>query len=110
MIPLNLNKIWEELRKNTRRINSLQRSVDLINADREILETIQGRIAGLEEQIKLMRKHDTESAKTLTAEVAASGERIESKVEEIHDTIEAKKIIKTKPESLWQRLAKRLRG
>ena len=100
--PLSLEIIWQELKKNTRRINSLQAGVDTLNNDREILEDIQGRLTGLEEKFRLSRQHDIEATKDIKAAVNLTGERMETKVEEIHDEIGKKKVIKLKPG--WFRL------
>jgi hypothetical protein len=38
------NNITDELEKITRRLDGLQKQLDLLNADRNIFETIQGRL------------------------------------------------------------------
>ncbi len=83
-----------------RRLNSLEKKLDLLYADREILESIQGRLTGMEEQQHLTRQHDNEVRKDIKEEINLSGDRtvakVETKVEEIQDEIGKKKTITIK--------------
>jgi hypothetical protein len=80
--------VVDELDKIVRRVNTLQKTVDILLQDRDILENIQGRLTGLEEQMKLTRQHDNEVRKDIKEEVNTAGERVEKKVDEISEQID----------------------
>lgn len=96
MEEISLEKLIDELAKTNRRIDQMQKTLDLLFADREILETIQGKITGLEEQVKLSRQHDISVKKDITHEVQMSGDRVkaavETQVEEIKDIVAKKRL------------------
>jgi hypothetical protein len=82
--------IEDQLEKVSRRLDSIQKQLDLLYADREILETIQGRLTSVEEQIKLSRQHDNEVRKDIKDEIQISGDRVVAKVEDKLEKIEPK--------------------
>lgn len=92
--------IKDEIGKIVRRQDSLQNSIDLINADREILENIQGRLTSLEEQTKLSRQSDKEAQKNISYQINKVDEAvrttIQEEVGEMKDVIESKKILRIK--------------
>jgi tetrahydromethanopterin S-methyltransferase subunit G len=95
----------DDLAKIIRRLDSLEKKLDLLYEDRQILESIQGRITGLEEQTKLSRQHDNEVRKDIKEEVNIIGDHIENKVDELSSQIESKKVIKIVPErTFWQKI------
>ena len=97
--------VEDELAKFSRRLDSIQKTIDLLFADREILENIQGRLTGLEEQVKLARMHDNEVRKDIKDEIQTSGQQVVATVETKIDEIKSKaKVISKKRRSLWERL------
>ena len=84
--------------------------MDLMNQDRGILENIQGRLTSLEEQVKLSREHDVEVTRTIKYEVNTTAEEVKDKVDELHDAIDNKKVIKLKGTPWWKRVFKPLVG
>jgi hypothetical protein len=91
-------KVEDELAKITRRLDSLQKQLDLLNNDRNIFEDIQGRLTALEEQWRLTRKNDNEVRKDIKEEINISGDRVvaavETKVEELQPMVQDKKVSK----------------
>jgi hypothetical protein len=77
----------DDLAKIIRRLDSLEKKMDLLYEDRSILESIQGRITGLEEQTKLSRQNDVEVKKSIEETVNIVGDRMETKVGELSDQI-----------------------
>ena len=79
--------------------------MDLLFADREILENISGRLTALEEQWKLTRQHDNEVRKDIKEEIQSSGEKValavETKIEGIQKFVRSRK--KNPEESWWKK-------
>ena len=93
-------KVEDELSKVSRRLDTIQKQLDSLNADREILETIQGRLSSLEEEWKLTRQHDNEVRKDIKEEINISGDRVVAAVE---SSLENKPKAKKKRRWFWQR-------
>ena len=89
-------KIEDELLKTNRKLDSIQKQLDLLNADREILETIQSRLTALEEQVKLARQNDNTARKDIKEEINISGDRVVAAVEG-----EIQKKVRTIPKRKW---------
>ena len=81
-IELELGKISDELKKVTRRINDLQKSVDLLYKDREILEDLQGSVRKLQELQLNARQHSDTVAQDIKFEIKDSQIKTEDKIEE----------------------------
>ena len=73
--------IKEAIEKLTRRMESIEKRLDLLNSDRNILEDITGRLASVEEQLKLTRQHDNEVRKDIKEEINSANERVVAQVE-----------------------------
>ncbi len=105
-----LHRLEDELAKNNRRIDELNKKVDLLYQDREILENIIGRLTGLEEQVKLARQHDDVVRKDIKDEFNIVGDRliakIQLKVDQIEDLLKKKQKLKSKP-SLIRRILRK---
>lgn len=102
------NNITDELEKITRRLNGLQKQLDLLNGDREIFETIQGRLTSLEEQWKLTRQHDHAAQKDLKEEVNIVGDKVKAAVESSIEGIQTpSKSRKRDKKSWWRKLVER---
>src|SRR3990167_11524204 len=103
---LTLKKIAEVLEKLVRRVDSIEKNVDLLSTDeRNILENINARLAAIEEQMQITRAHDDKVRKDIKFEIQSSGDRtkaaVETKIEEIHDQIENKKVVQVKKRFKW---------
>lgn len=83
--------------------------MDLLYEDREILESIQGRLTGLEEEWKLTRQHDKTVKNDIKDEIKIANDRtvakVETQVESIKDMVEAKKVQPRKKHwwQIWRR-------
>lgn len=99
------NEMIDQIKKIVRRIDSLQKTVDLLFEDRSILEDIQGRLTAVEEQLKLNRQHDNQVRKDIKEEIQTVGQNVqgavEDKIDEINNQIEKKKIITIKNPKRW---------
>lgn len=102
-------RIADELDKMTRRIDDLGRKLDSLNNDRELLETISGKVTGLEEQIKLSREHARDTAQDVKAEVNIVSDEVKEKVAEVKKVIENKKVIRVVVKSWWTNLLNKIR-
>lgn len=102
---LTLKRLADELSNMNRQMKALQKTVDLLYADREILENVVGRLAGVEERLSLARQHDNEVRKDIKEEVQIANDRVvarvETQVESIKDIIEHKKVIQFKNPFKW---------
>lgn len=74
-------KVEDELLKTNRRLDAIQKQLDLLTADRDILETIQGRLTSLEEQWRLTREHNHAETKNIKEEIGIANDKIVAKVE-----------------------------
>ena len=88
-----VNDTTEELKKIIRRIDSIQKSVDTLNNDRNMLEDIITRLSAVEQALHLNKQHQTEMTKELKAEVRESGAIVDNSVQEIKDKITDKTVI-----------------
>ena len=89
-------KIQDELSKVNRRLERLEKGLDILNSDREILEDVVGRLTALEEQTRLTRQHDNAVRKDIKEEINTSGDRVvaavQNEIERKVKTIPIKKI------------------
>lgn len=107
MVALSLTRVWEEVKKVVRRLDQLQKTVDLLYAERDLLEQIQGRLLGIEEQLKLNRQHGNQVRKDIKEEIRTVQDKVEDKVEEIGDQLDKKDIIKLEKRRWWEILRRR---
>lgn len=103
---LTLKKIAEELGKLARRVESIEKTVDLLSTDeRNVLEDINARLAAIEEQMAITRRHDETVRKDIKEEVQLAGDRVaeavENKVSEIQNVIQNKKVIHIEKKHFW---------
>lgn len=113
-------KFEDELKKGVRRVDQIQKSVDILYQDREILEDMQGSIQALKEVLLHNRQHIDNAVKDVKAEVIEQGAKVEDKVNQMKDTvhdnltglvqnIEQKSVVVVK-EGFFKKFAKLLRG
>ena len=101
------NDIKDELAKLVRRVDSVQKSVDILNADRNILEDIVTRLSAVEQALHLNKDHQDEMNKNIKQEIREAGAIVENTVHEIKNTIGEKTVIvKSKTDSIFAKLKK----
>lgn len=83
-----LGRLEEELKKLIRRVDTLQKSVDLMYADRNILEDILAKQRVFDETLKLHREHLTLDKRDLKADIRDARNSVENKVDDIKDAVE----------------------
>ena len=88
-VELNLDKVNDELAKNTRRLDEIQRSVDVVSADRDILEDLQGKMVELKEIVKTNSDVLQANKKELRDEIRTNTELSEQNTKELESRIEA---------------------
>lgn len=119
-ILVGIAKFEDELKKVVRRVDQIQKSVDILYQDREILEDMQGSIQALKEVLLHNRQHIDTVVKDVKAEVIEQGAKVEDKVNQMKDTvqdnltglvqnIEQKSVVVVK-EGFFKKFAKLLRG
>ena len=106
---LSLSTLEDEVKKLIRRVDTMQKSVDLLYQDRSILEDMQGSIRGLQEIMLHNREHNASAINDVKNEVKESQIAVEQKLTEVQTTVGegvsvlAKEIVKPKVNrSLWQ--------
>lgn len=105
------NQIQDELKRLVRRVDTLQKSVDIQIADRNILEDILARLSAVEQALHMNKDHQTEMQKDLKADVKDVQAAVEDKVNEVKNTIGEKTIVvKSKSDSMFAKLRKMLGG
>jgi predicted nucleic acid-binding Zn-ribbon protein len=75
-------RLEDELKKVVRRVDSVQKSVDLLYEDRSILEDLQGSIQSFKEILLHNRHHVDSAVKDVKAEVIEQGIRVKESVED----------------------------
>jgi len=86
----------DELSNVKRRLDDHQKSLDLLNDDRGILETIQSKLTGFEEAVKLNTQSNTTLSNRLTTEIRALTDATDNKYAEIERRI---RVIEDRPVS-----------
>jgi len=88
-------KIEDELQKLNSRMERIEKKLDLIDSDRQILESIQGRLTELKEEWVLTRQNDSAVKKDIKEEIGIANDKVvakvETKMEQFADTISSKK-------------------
>lgn len=87
-VQIVLARLEDEIKKVIRRVDGLQKSVDLLYQDREILEDMQGSIKSLQEVLLYSRQHVDNAVKDVKAEVIEQGFKVEEKVQAVKMSVE----------------------
>ncbi len=87
-VQIVLARLEDEIKKVIRRVDGLQKSVDLLYQDREILEDMQGSIKSLQEVLLYSRQHVDNAVKDVKAEVIEQGFKVEEKVQAVKTSVE----------------------
>ena len=98
-----ISKLEDEVKKVVRRQDEIQKAVDLLFADREILEDLQASVQALKEIIIQNQQHQ-DTARTL---VQADVKVMTNEVRDMKENIEDKTVIvKSKDKNLFNKLFK----
>ena|SRR5258706_12652642 len=85
--------VEDELKKLSRRIEEVSKTVELGYRDRDIFEDILSRLGTIEQALHLNLAHQTEVAKDMTANVKKIEFAVEDKVAEVKDIVNNKEIL-----------------
>lgn len=108
-IQVALAKLEDEVGKVVRRQDELQKSLDLLFADRQILEGLQGSMKHLQEIILSNQQHQDMATKDLKNEVKETQAIVDNSVQEVKDKITDKSIIiTTKNQNIFQKVIQKL--
>mgnify|MGYP001563020866 CR=1 FL=1 len=113
-IKLILDEINNELKKLTRRVDSVQHSVDLNMKDRDILEDLLGRMTSVEAVLEANRKHQDLKTQDIKADIQDVHDKVEQTASETQETVEEnlgalatqvseRKVILIKKEGFWDK-------
>lgn len=109
-------KVEDELKKIVRRLDDIEsnqeklaKRMDLLYEDRNIFETIQGKLTQFEEQFKLSRQHDETVRRDIKEEVNIVGDKVKAVVETAAEGL--RPLVRSRKgdtkESWWKRLGRR---
>lgn len=84
---LGIAQLTDELKKVVRRVDTLQKSVDLLYQDRTILEDMQASITSLKEVLLTSRQHQDLMTKDLKFDVKEVGDKVEAKIDEVKENV-----------------------
>jgi hypothetical protein len=82
-VEIGLDKVNDELGKNTRRLDEIQRSVDIVSADRAILESIQAKLTELKETIKINSDTLVNTKRELRDEFRTNVEMMDDRIKQL---------------------------
>lgn len=86
-------KIEDELKKLSRRMDAMQKSLDLWSGDRNILEDMMSRMISLEQALHMNREKQGEVQKDLKADIHDLQGSVEDKVDGVQKSLDNKEII-----------------
>lgn len=81
------NEIFEEIK---RQYDSIQKSLDLIYSDRNLIEGMKADIGSIRSLILTFDKHNENLTQDLKKEVIDTGSKVEQSAEEVKDTVDYK--------------------
>ena len=96
----------EELKKVVRRLDSLQKTVDLMFSDRNLLEDILARLSTLENALHLNREHQTEMQKDTKADIGDVKNIVEAKIDEAITNMDEKTVVIAKNDNILAKIRK----
>lgn len=100
--------ILDELKKVTRRLENLEKTVDTLGSDRNILEDILLRIAELENALRMNRDKQDEVSKNLQKGIKSVEYSVQDELEKLQKDASGKMVIMLKPKS-WDKIKKILK-
>lgn len=114
--PARFERLEDTVKQLVRRVNSIQKTLDLINDDRNLLEEIIEKLTSLKDSFHSTRDHIDKRTKDIKSDVAEFSHKVEDSVDKLSDSIEEKatvvdtlppQIVNLKKRSLLQRLFNR---
>ena len=103
--------VADELKRLSRRIDSQEKTIDLIYKDRDLLEDIQVSIRAVEQALHLQRANATENVKTIKADISDVQEAVEAKIDQVNVATDEKTVIvKSAQENVIQKVVNKLKG
>lgn len=104
-------QISDELKRLSRRIEEIGKTLDLLYQDREILEDVLSRMTAVETAIHLQRSNATENAKDIKENIDDVKNVVEAKVGEVSESMDDKTlIVKSPKESVIQKIINKIGG
>ena len=101
----------DELKRLSRRIDEMQKTLDLLFADREIFEDILTRMSAVENAMHLQRATATENAKDIKADIKEVADVVESKVDEVNQSMDDKTVVlKGKNQTIVEKIIDKVKG
>ena len=85
---LGLSKLKDEVKGLSRRVDTLQKSVDLLSQDRNILEDLLGGIRSLEGILLANRTHQDLKSQDIKADIKDVQDSVEKTASEVQETVE----------------------
>ena len=103
--------VTNELKRLSRRIEDIGKTLDLLFADREILEDLLSRMSAVEAAIHLQRSTATETAKNIKQDIEEVKDVVEAKVGEVSEMVDDKTVVLKNPsEGVLERIINKVRG
>lgn len=88
-IDSKLKDLTADVKAHTRRTADLERQIDILNQDRQILEDLVTSTHSVEDALRIFRDHLDDLFKAVKLEVQVQGERTQKEVVEVKETMEA---------------------
>jgi hypothetical protein len=105
------SNIADELKRLSRRIDEQRKNLDLLMADRNILEDILTRMTAVENAMHLQRSTATENAKDIKADIVEVRDAVEAKVGEVSESMDDKTVIlKSSNQNVIQKIFDKVSG
>jgi|SRR3972149_345761 len=97
--------VLEELKKIVRRVDTIQKTLDLLYQDRNILEDILSRLTALEYSLNLNKDHQTQVQKDIKADIGEVAITVEDKMEEVKEKLDNKTVvIRSSKKNIFQKI------
>lgn len=104
-------KITDEVKRLSRRIEEIGKTLDLLYQDREILEDILTRLSSVEGALNLQRTNQTEMVKNIKADIGEVKDTVEAKMDEAAVAMnENTLIVKSPTESVIQKIINKVKA
>lgn len=108
---ISLTQVSDELKRLSRRIEEIGKTLDLLYQDREILEDVLSRMGAVETAIHLQRSNATENAKDIKENIDEVKDVVEAKVGEVSENLNDKTVIVKSPkQSIIEKIMGKLGG
>ncbi len=85
-VEIGLDEVSNELSRNTRRLDEIQRSVDVVSADRAILEDLQAKMTELKEIVKMNSENLVSTKRELKDEFRVATELMDNRIKMLENS------------------------